>query len=287
MDFTGKLNFPNPATLNRATEEEKQKIMQARFRQPTLIRDARATQQVTDKPVDSTELLANGIGFMLVRAPSRVTNWADAHEVREFYYDEILALGKTLLPGAHFSGLDSHTYRNEEIKDHYWQDGIQYGPCAQAVHNDYADFVSDDGLTTIKKFSEVQSMPSDKRVVGINIWRSVSPEPLARLPLAVCDRTSIDPRDLEYDLNENAKPVPFNAHYCKPNDGQRWSYFSDMTCDEALVFTTYDSHPPHGEVFRPTLHSAVPIPDTEGLQPRVSVEVRLFGIMPLDESSDR
>ncbi len=89
-----------------------------------------------------------------------------------------------------------------------------------------------DGKSVAEKFTEIQGMPLDRRVLGINIWRSVSPGPLARLPLAVCDRTSIDRDDLEYDLNPNAKPRPFNAHYCKPNDGQRWNYFSAMNRDE-------------------------------------------------------
>ena len=109
----------------------------------------------------------------------------------------------------------------------------------------------------------------------------MSPEPLARFPLAVCDRTSIDPDDLEYDLNPNAKPRPFNAHYCKPNARQRWNYYPAMIRDEALVFTTYDSHPADGEIFCPTLHTAVPIPGSEGLQERQSVEVRFFPNLPL------
>ena len=44
---------------------------------------------------------------------------------------------------------------------------------------------------------------------------------LARFPLTVCDRISIDRDDLEYDLNPYAKPKPFNPP-CKPNDAQRW-----------------------------------------------------------------
>ena len=119
-----------------------------------------------------------------------------------------------------------------------------------------------------------------KRIIGLNIWRSVSSRPLERFPLAVCDRTSIDPGDLEYKLNVNA-PVPFNAHYCKPNDDQRWYYYPKMSRDEALVFLTYDSHPPYGGLFCPTLHTAVDLPDSEGLQPRQSVEVRIFAELPL------
>ena len=99
---------------------------------------------------------------------------------------------------------------------------------------------------------------------------------LARFPLTVCDRISIDRDDLEYDLNPYAKPKPFNAPYCEPNDAQRWHWYSAMSRDEALVFTTYDSHPADGEVFCPTLHAAIPIPGSEGLQERERVEVVLL-----------
>jgi hypothetical protein len=281
MDFTGQLNYANPITQSEGTDEQQATFAADRFGRPTTIHDARYSQGVQHVPIDSTELLANGAGFLLVRAPSAVTNWTDASEVAAHYYEESRALLQHLLPGAVIPPLNSHTYRNEDIKDHHWIDGVQYGPCAAAVHNDYADFVSDDGRTVTRKFSELMSMPKDRRILGINIWRSVSSAPLARFPLAVCDRTSIDPDDLEYDLNPNARPEPFNAHYCKPNDQQRWNYFSEMTNDEALVFTTYDSHPDAGEVFCPTLHSAVPIPGSDGLQPRESVEVRFFANLPL------
>ena len=42
------------------------------------------------------------------------------------------------------------------------------------------------------------------RLVTLQLWRSVSAEPLARMPLMVCDRTSIDPADLVYTPNPNA-----------------------------------------------------------------------------------
>ena len=239
-----------------------------------------------EEPVDSTALLADGAGFLLVHAPSAIKDWTDIEEVAAVYYEESRVLLQKLLPSAEVPPTGSHTYRNEQIKDHYWDQGVQYGPCAAAVHNDYADFVSEDHKTVTRKFTEIQGMPTDRRVLGINIWRSVSPEPLARFPLAVCDRTSIDRDDLEYNLNPNAKPRPFNAHYCKPNDAQRWHYYSAMTRDEALVFTTYDSHPADSEVFCPTLHTAVPIPGSEGLQERKSVEVRFFANLPLPTLSE-
>ena len=60
---------------------------------------------------------------------------------------------------------------------------------------------------------------------------------------------------------------------------QRWFYYSRQTVDEAIVFTTYDSHPEDGNLFKPTLHTAVAKPDTEGLTPRESVETRFFGFI--------
>ncbi len=283
MDFVGTLNFANPVSQTQGSDEQRRAFAGARLGRPTLIHDARALHGVMDEPADSTARLANGAGFLLVHAPSRVTDWTNIEEVATVYYEESRVLLQKLLPTAVVPPTRSHTYRNEQIKDHYWDQGVQYGPCAAAVHNDYADFVSDDRRTVTRTFAETQGMRTDRRVLGINIWRSVSPEPLARFPLAVCDRTSIDRDDLEYDLNPNALPKPFNAHYCKPNDAQRWHFYSAMTRDEALVFTTYDSHPADGEVFCPTLHTAVRIPGSEGLQERVSVEVRFFANLPLLE----
>lgn len=279
MDFTGNLNFVNPTALGNA--DKSGAFEAARHGLPITIHDARPLYGVVSQPGDRTALLTEGVGFLLAHSPSVVQHWDNDKEVAAYYYQESQALLQQLLPDAVVPQINSHTYRNEDIKEHYWVDGIQYGPCATGVHNDYADFVNEDSKVVIKKFSEVIGLPSDRRVIGINIWRSVTAAPLARMPLAVCDRTTVDPDDLEYDLNPNAKPEPFNAHYCKPNPAQRWYYYSQMTCEEALVFTTYDSHPNAGEVFCPTLHTAVAIPDTEGLQRRESVEVRFFVNLPL------
>ena len=264
MDFTGYLNYSG--------ESEK---APPQLGVPATIHDARADRGVEGSPRDSTDLLLDGNGFLLVHAPSAVDDWADARDVARVYYTESRALAQALLPAFDVTPISSHTFRNEDIKEHHWVDGIQYGPCAEFVHNDYADFVAPDRKGIEKTFAEVMGMPADRRVIGINIWRSVTDTPLERYPLAVCDRTSIDPDDLVYELNPNA-PKPFNAHYCRPNPGQRWNYYSHIAKDEALVFTTYDSNPGDGELFRPTLHTAVQIPGTDGRTPRVSVEVRFF-----------
>jgi hypothetical protein len=267
MDFTSLLKYQDPSATETAALDVS-----------ATIRDARIERGVETSPRDSMSLLLDGPGFFLINAPSAVNDWTDKDEVGRIYYDEARALVQALLPSAEVRPITSHTFRNEDIKEHYWVDGIQYGPCAEFVHNDYADFLTSDHQGVEKSFADVMDMPLDKRVIGVNVWRSVSTEPLARFPLAVCDRTSIDRGDLVYSLNPNA-PKPFNAHYCTPSPAHRWYYYSNMSKDEALVFTTYDSHPADGELFRPTLHTAVRIPGSEGQTRRESVEVRFFAFI--------
>lgn len=273
MDFLGELYYWN----EDAAEPFDPLVV------PTTIHDARSEGGAGDV-ADSTARLLDEEGFLLARAPSGVVDWTDKDEVGEVYYPEALALVQQLVPDAEFIPLTSHTFRKEEYKDHHWVDGIQYGPAATFVHNDYADFVTDDKQAVVERWSDFMEMGSGRRVIGLNVWRSVTPTPLERYPLAVCDRTSVELDDLVYELNPNA-PKPFNAHYCTPNQAHRWSYYSAMTPDESLVFTTYDSSPADGEIFRPTLHTAVAIPGSDGLTPRMSVEVRFFGVFRQPQSS--
>ena len=281
MDFTGKLNFTYPQALE-GNSSEREFFDRGRINRPTSIRDARNVYGIYSKAQDSLHLLTEGVGFALIQSGSQIKDWRDSKNVASIHYSECRELAEALLPDARVLSIDSHTFRDEDKKEHYYVDGIQYGPPALAVHNDYADSLSEDGKKITQRFTEIIGLPTDKRIIGLNIWRSVTPKPLERFPLAICDRTSIDLDDLEYKLNVNA-PVPFNAHYCKPNDEQRWYYYSRMTREEALVFLTYDSHPPEGDFFRPTLHSAVALPNSDDLQRRESIEVRIFAELPLPE----
>ena len=264
MDFTGQLNYSG-----ESDDGEPQ------FGVAVDIHDARTENPDERSSAHNSELLLNGPGFLLVTAPSQVRDWTDINEVAHTYYSEAQVLAQSLLPSFEVRPITSHTYRTEDIKEHHWIKGVQYGPCAEFVHNDYADFLTPDRQGIVKSFAEVMGMPTNRRVIGINIWRSVTETPLERFPLAVCDRKSINPDDLVYELNPNA-PKPFNAHFCRPNPAQNWHYFSNMNKNETLVFTTYDSRPDDGKLFQPTLHTAVDMPGSKGGTPRVSVEVRFF-----------
>ena len=84
----------------------------------------------------------------------------------------------------------------------------------------------------------------------LNMWRNVSPTPVERLPLALCDRRTVRRADLQaFPLpGEILSDVLASAH----EPGQQWWYFSQMTHEEVLVFLTFDSEP-HGGAFLPTL----------------------------------
>ena len=117
------------------------------------------------------------------------------------------------------------------------------------VRNDYADTFSSDQKTIEKFFTKIMGMPTDKHVIGINIWRSLSDDPLEPLPLAVRDRTSIDPNDLRYSLNPEAQK-PFNSHFGLTNDEH--------------------------------FHTAVAKPESDHLRPRESIEIRFFSFSDLE-----
>ena len=159
MNFTGALNFSSN------TGEPQLGIT-------TPISDARPLFGKHSQG-NAQEILLNGRGFLLADSLSTVINWSDPKEVANKYYEEALTLAQKLLPDFRFTPINSHTFRDESIKEHHWIDGIQYGPCAEFVHNDYADTFSSDQRQIEKSFAKIMGLPTDKRVVCINILRSV------------------------------------------------------------------------------------------------------------------
>ena len=107
MDFTGYLNYSGE------TDKAPPQIGI-----PATIHDARADHGVKGSPEDSTDVLLDGNGFLLVHAPSAVDDWTDTAEVARIYYLESMALAQALLPSFAVIPINSHTFRNEEIKEH-------------------------------------------------------------------------------------------------------------------------------------------------------------------------
>ena len=143
---------------------------------------------------------------------------------------------------------------------------------ARFIHVDISD-------ATAEQFAQ-RSMPKNigrtlRRFAHYNVWRAFSPPP-QDIPLTVCDARSVATADLicaDAVFDVAGKPEwSFEGWVVRHNPQHRWSYFSNMTRDEALIFKTNDSDPaqPHC-----VPHSAFDDPSCpKGGPARASIEMR-------------
>jgi hypothetical protein len=209
-------------------------------------------------------------GFALVAHTSAVKDFRDAAEVARIHPQEIVRLV------AELSGADRVVVGSPGVL-RFSEKSADSGQLnnsrpARFIHIDISD-------PTARAFAE-RSRPTDVskplcRFAHYNVWRVLSPPP-QDVPLAVCDARSVSQEDLlEADAVFDVPGKPewsFEGLVVRYNPQHRWSYFSDMTRDEALVFKTNDSdssqphHVPHTAFNDPTCPDGVP--------PRASIEMR-------------
>lgn len=128
--------------------------------------------------------------------------------------------------------------------------------------------------------AEVEALAS-KRFAFINVWRSISPtDPVYRMPLAVCDTTTVPEAD--HFLYELEFPERTGENYSlRYRDSHRWCFFPQQTRDECLVFKVYDQDY-SGPRF--VFHTAFDDPLTpEEAPPRMSIEVRTIAFFDVDD----
>jgi hypothetical protein len=117
-----------------------------------------------------------------------------------------------------------------------------------------------------------------KRIVNINLWRGI--RPVERMPLAVCDASSVSRGDLVRIViayRPGEAPSSFAGFNLAYNPAQRWYYYPDMQPDEVLAFKLFDS-----ETGRPhlTAHTAFIDPTSRpDAPPRHSHEVRAIAFV--------
>ena len=107
----------------------------------------------------------------------------------------------------------------------------------------HADFTDTSAQAILAQVGEVVGDYS--RCAVYNVWRVFS-DPPQDLPLAVCDArtTSIeDEAEAEAILDLPGTDDPFRSMTTvyRPNPANRWTYFSNMTVDETLIFKAWDS----------------------------------------------
>ena len=205
-------------------------------------------------------------GFTLVDAPFEV-DFLNRAEVEGRYYPEAQRIVKQL------TGASEVIAFLDMVRSEVRGEGLE------VANNAHVDF---DGPSVEAWVRTLRPDDADrllgKRMININLWRPI--RPVERMPLAVCDASSISRSDLirtiigQKEGNEAGPFAGFNLAY---NPAQRWYYYPQMRPDEVLAFKIYDS-----EMHRPHLaaHTAFEDPTSRpGAPHRMSHEVRTIAFL--------
>jgi hypothetical protein len=288
--WTVKLNYgevPPPGKRNgryvKTSEDKGDCVDQARDFQTTM---------------HNARVLANPaaletMGFELRSWPSVVQDWRSGSEVEHIYYEEMRALIKKA-SGAQRVLIFDHTIRNSDKGTNLnaSSSGDSAAPAVR-VHCDYTatsaprrlmQFAKTGVYSHIRKRTLTEEDIKDlasRRFAFINVWRSISDQPVEKKPLAMCDTRSTPASD--YFKYELVFPDRVGENYSlKFSEKHKWHYFPRMTKDECLIFKVYEKKE-DGPRF--TFHTAFEDPLTTSKSPaRESIEIRAIAFF--DEECD-
>lgn len=221
------------------------------------IRDARPLAAVGELSLESS-------GFERVVRPSRLRDFRDEARIRSVYYPEAAAIIREATGASHTVIFD-HTLRDSAEGS---RATASLREPVQRVHNDQTVISAPRRVR-----DHLPAAEAERRLQGrfaiINLWRPI--DPVARLPLALCDARSLDPADRVPSSLVYPDKVgeTWLFHY---NPAQRWYYFPWLTPAEALLLKIHDSRE---DVARYTAHSAFEDPTSPAdAPPRRSIELR-------------
>jgi len=235
--------------------------------QTTEIINARA---IADERVFSLDKEA----FKLVTFTPTEVDFLTAESVKQSYYSEVATLVKKET-GASDVFVFDHTVRRG-IKD------SNRHP-AYHVHNDYT-FTSGERRAKTVLGAEVMTRFAGKRMVQINVWRSIAGE-VEKDPLALMDATTLDEQDLvkanilfnDMHTNEQHQGEIFAI---KQNSKQRWYYYPAMNAQEAILIKGFDSDSARSCF---AMHSAFPLAHQGSHnKPRQSIETRTYAFFDVE-----
>ena len=206
-------------------------------------------------------------GFTLIRHAFDEIDWFDRDEVQARYYPQAARIVQAL------TGAREVLVFLDMIRSEVREEG------AEPANNAHVDFdePSLHGWIRMLRPHDAEALVK-KRIVNINLWRPL--RPVERMPLAVCDASSVGSHDLVRTLigvkpGQPAGPYAgFNLAY---NPAQRWYWYPDMQPGELLAFKLFDSDRTRPHL---TAHTAFADPASrEGAPTRLSIEVRTIAIM--------
>jgi len=225
---------------------------------PTKIIDARPLQAQAASERD----FFDSHGFVLLDAPTAVADWGDAADVEKTYLPEVEALIRTrLYPERKIIIMQPPNV----LRRGAGTDNPQYGT---GVHQDYGT-TADDFQQSVAAYAGAEAGAGWRARFGqddvegfvmLDFWRTTMSGALKHMPLALCDPTSVDPRDIVPTAFEGIAPNGAITHHIslRYNEGQRWYYYPDMMPNEVLVFKLFQLMPgEEPQRYRACFHSAV------------------------------
>ncbi|HEX2943923.1 MAG TPA: CmcJ/NvfI family oxidoreductase [Rhodopila sp.] len=213
-------------------------------------------------------------GFELRQFATRVDDLYDDAALENIYYPEIEALLRSAMGASRVIVFDA-TRRSDASGGARNRDGAR-GP-ASRIHVDYTQSSGPQRLKDVLGEAEAARLAAaGARIVQINVWRPIR-GPVARMPLALADASSIRHADLI--ATDQVFPGRVGEIYhLAYNPTQEWYYAPRMTTDEVLLIKGWDSLDDGRARFTP--HSAFDLPDTPAdALPRESIEVRTMVVI--------
>ena len=207
-------------------------------------------------------------GLMLTRRETTVKNFYDPDEVKAVYYPEAAQLVKDMTGASKVVVFDHNVRCAPRAKS--GETGVS-SPVLFA-HNDYTATSGPRRVRELLPAAEAEALLTHRFCV-INVWRPIN-VPAQDQPLAVCDATSMDPKDfIPTDLIfAHRTGEIYSVAY---NPEQRWFYFPSLEPGEAMLLKCYDSMEDGRARF--TAHSAFSDPTAPaGAPARESIEARTF-----------
>jgi hypothetical protein len=220
-------------------------------------------------------------GFVLLNAPTQVTDWSDGAQIAGSYLPEVEAIVRTrLYPGRKLIVMQPpFVVRRGAGTDNSYAAGVHqdHGTTADDYQRNVAAFA---GQEIADRWRAQYDREDVTGFVVLDFWRTTNMAgPLRHMPLALCEPASVDPSDIFPTALEGIAPNGAITHHVglRQRAGQRWYYYSAMLPDEVLVFRLFELGPQGAtQTNRACFHCAVEDPETPAdAEPRKSCEHRV------------